>query len=65
MNYARDIDQLTYSTSTWRPPTKEEDEQKIIQLAKCLQRKKWYEPKKYLIKEMMVCAYRLNNIPKI
>ena len=64
MDYIKDIDQLTDSTSTWQPPTKEEDELEIIKLAKWLQKKKWYESKKRLIKEMMLCAYRLNNIHK-
>jgi len=57
-------EQLTDFTSTWRTPTKEEDEREIIDSAKILQKKKWYESKKYLIKRIILCAYRLNNIHK-
>ena len=60
MNYTKD--KLTEYTSTWRPPTKEEDEREIIDSAKQLQKKKWFENKKYLIKKIKNCAYRLNNI---
>jgi len=62
MNYIKDIDKLTDYTSTWRPPTREEDECEIIDSAKQLQKKKWYESKKYLIDRIKNCAYRLNNV---
>jgi len=64
MSYTCDVKELTGYTTTWKPPTKEEDERKIIDLAKRIQKKKWYESKKGLRDEMWYCAYRLNNLHK-
>ncbi|MFA5696622.1 MAG: hypothetical protein WC917_04235 [Bacilli bacterium] len=52
------------SYATWTTPTKEEDEKRIIELAKMYQQRKWYQIKQFMLDEMMVCAFRLNFIHK-
>ena len=51
-------------TTTWRTPTKKEDEREIIELSKEIQKLKWYEFDKRKRRRRIInsCAYRLNNI---
>jgi hypothetical protein len=53
-------------TSTYRPPTKEEDEQSIIELAKDISRFRWYQfdKRRQYLKRILVCAKRLKLIDK-
>ena len=55
------MEKLATSTSTWRPPTKEEDEKEILYWASQLVKLKWWniEKRQEIIKKIYYCDYRL------
>jgi hypothetical protein len=62
MNYANDVEQLTDSTSTWNPPTQYECAENMVRFLTRYSRKKWYEPRKRLLKEALYWANEYNKI---
>ena len=61
MNDYTNTEELTSATSTYAPPTKEEDEKTIINLAKELLELKWWQSDVDIIKSIKRCAYRLSK----
>jgi len=64
MDYAKDINEMTESTSTYTIPTIEERKEILIEYVRRYALKKWYQKKKYLLYTAISQARIINEYYK-